>query len=494
MSEKIIPLREAERRQREQQQPEAEGNFAGKHPLILAPDAPLGSAKEFVSRRHSDDTCKRTILHHRGSFHAWTGTHYPEADDAALRAQLYGFLDEAKQIVDKPLPHEEPFDPTRFKVNDVIDALKAIANIPASTPVPSWLGDIPTDLPASEIIAVSNGLLHLPTRTLLQHTPDFYTHNSLPFAYDPNAPAPTEWLRFLDTLWNGNTEAERAEAVELVATLQEIFGYCLTDDTRLQKAFLLVGPKRSGKGTIARVLTHLLGRENVAGPTLASLGQNFGLAPLIGRRIAVISDARLGNKSDQHFIAERLLAVTGEDSITVDRKYREAWTGRLTARFIVISNELPRLSDASGALASRFIILLTRRSFYGREDHKLEAKLMVELPGVLNWAIDGWERLMDRGYFLPPTSSQEAMQELEDLASPIGAFLRDICEIGPAFDCEVGRLFDAWRSWCLTQGRDRPGTAQTFGKDLRAAIPSLKVIRPRECGERLRYYQGVRLK
>src|SRR3984893_1143102 len=117
--------------------------------------------------------------------------------------------------------------------------------------------------------------------------------------------------------------------------------------------FLIVGPKRSGKGTIARVLTSIVGLDSSVAPTLAGLGMNFGLAPLIGKRVAIISDARLGGRADQHVIAERLLSITGEDAITIDRKYRDAWTGRLQTRFLILSNELLRLADASGTLASR---------------------------------------------------------------------------------------------------------------------------------------------
>jgi putative DNA primase/helicase len=60
---------------------------------------------------------------------------------------------------------------------------------------------------------------------------------------------------------------------------------------------LLIGPKRSGKGTIARMLAALVGRGHVVGPTLASLGTNFGLSPLLGRPLAVVSDARLSGNS-----------------------------------------------------------------------------------------------------------------------------------------------------------------------------------------------------
>ena len=269
---------------------------------------------------------------------------------------------------------------------------------------------------------------------------------------------------------------------------------CLTPDTSQQKAFALFGPRRSGKGTIARILVAILGAHNCAAPTLAGLGTNFGLAPLIGKRVAVISDARLSRRVDQHAIAERILSITGEDAITIDRKYKPAWTGQLQARFLILSNELFRLADASGALASRFILLMLTKSFYGQEDRKLTGKLMTELPGILNWAIAGWARLERRGHFQQPASAQEAVEQLEDLASPIGAFVRECCDIGAAHSIPVDSLFLAWKIWCLEQGREHPGTKASFGRDLKAAQPGLKVTQPREEGQQRRHYQGIRLK
>ena len=238
--------------------------------------------------------------------------------------------------------------PNTNRVNNVLDALRAATLLPGTVAAPAWL-DQTTDPVARDVIACANGLLPLATMALLPHTPLFFTSNALDYSFDPLAPAPAAWLAFLGQLWPDDTE--------LIATLQEVFGYYLTADTFQQKAVLLVGPKRSGKGTIARVLTRLVGADNAVSPTLAGIGTNFGLAPLIGKRVAIISDARLSGRADQAVIAERLLSITGEDGITIDRKYRDAWTGRLGVRFLVLTNELPRLADASGALASRFIVL-----------------------------------------------------------------------------------------------------------------------------------------
>jgi putative DNA primase/helicase len=253
---------------------------------------------------------------------------------------------------------------------------------------------------------------------------------------------------------------------------------------------LLVGPTRSGKGTIARVLTALIGKENTAGPTLASLGTHFGLSPLIGKPLAVVSDARLGT-ANVHQVVERLLSVSGEDALTIDRKYREPWTGTLPSRFLILSNELPRFGDASGAISNRFVVLTMTESFLHKEDTRLTAELLGELPGILSWALNGLDRLTHAGMFTEPTSSRDAVVALQDLVSPVSAFVRDQCVRGG--EVSVSTLFAAWRAWCEDNGH-RASSKQMFGRDLRATVPVLRMARPREDGDRERHYVGLSLR
>jgi putative DNA primase/helicase len=444
--------------------------------------APFATAKTFAALRFNRAD-GATLHHHRGAFYHWGSAAYIETADADLRAQLYDFLDHCITIDKDGEP--QPVKPTTTMVNHVVDGLRAATHLESAIDAPVWLDQVP-DIEPADLIPCANGLLHLPTLSLLPLTPRFFALNALDFGYSPNAPEPQHWHRFLAEIWPNDPQS--------IDTLQEIFGICLTGDTRHQKAFLTVGPKRSGKGTIARVLRALVGDANAVAPTLAALGTNFGLAPLIGKRIAIVSDARLGGRADQAAVAERLLNITGEDEITIDRKYREAWTGKLQIRFLILTNELPRLADASGALASRFIVLTMTKSFYGHEDLSLTDKLLGELPSILNWSLAGLARLRDRGYFVQPASAAEAVQTLEDLGSPIGAFLRDRCNVGPEYEVAVDHLFEAWTNWCQNQGRSHPGTAQTFGRDLRAACPTLHIKRPRSANDRIRIYEGIGIK
>jgi putative DNA primase/helicase len=94
----------------------------------------------------------------------------------------------------------------------------------------------------------------------------------------------------------------------------------------------------------------------------------------------------------------------------------------MLTRFVVLTNELPRFTDSSGALASRFIVFMLNKSFYGHENPALTEELCRELPGIFNWSLDGLQSLRARGRFEQPISSADAIREMEDLASPVGAF------------------------------------------------------------------------
>lgn len=267
----------------------------------------------------------------------------------------------------------------------------------------------------------------------------------------------------------------------------------ISGDTSFQKMLLLIGPKRSGKGTIARVLSSLIGAASVVAPTLGSLCEPFGMAPLIGRPLAIIGDARLSSRTDQSTITERLLSVSGEDSQSVARKYLEVWSGRLGTRFMMLTNEAPRLTDASGALASRFLMLPTWTSFFGEEDRGLSRRLEQELPGILNWALEGLSRLQEEDRFTSPARAEDLAEILGECSSPVAEFLKVCCVCEPSASVSVRALFGRWGEWCTENGREHCGTVQTFGRDLIAACPQIKRVRQRESVIGLvRTYNGIR--
>jgi putative DNA primase/helicase len=408
------------------------------------------------------------LVHYRDDFMDFKGGAYHMVGDGAINASIWTFLDQAKtkrkdgRGKDAELK-EVPFCPNRNSVGETLAALKAITYLDSHHEAPCWLNG-KTDLPPNQIVSFPNGLLDLRSNKLHPVDPNFFTIAALGFDYvaADTAPEPTLWLKFLDEIFAGDDKDEQ------IAGLEEMFGYLLTVDTSQEKAFLLLGPKRSGKGTMVGMLRKLLASTTVAGPALKSLANTFGLTPLIDKQLAIIDDLRVGSTKDQDILIENVLKITGRGLFTIDRKYKDAWTGCLPVKLLLLSNPMPKLGDDSAALASRFIIFITRVSFYGREDPRLLDKLAPELLGVFHWALQGLKRLRERGHFVETAASQEARERMANLGSPARAFMAERCILDPRVFEDKDDMYDEWCSFARDNNM-HPGTKEKFYEALYAA-------------------------
>lgn len=452
--------------------------------IMPSPAEPMAVARVLLAD-HTDHDGYTTLRRWRGDWWSFNGPHWVATDPEVIRRWIYEATEHAEyETINKRTQQTEykPWSPNKGKVDQVIDAMAAPTLLDRDLDAPSWLS---TGQPATGYVPCRNGLVDVDTQQIHPATPDYFGTTAIPLDFDPDAGEPTEWLTFLRSLWPDD-DGE-------IAALQQWMGYVLSGRTELQKMLLMVGPPRCGKGTIARILQELVGKANTSAPTLAMMAQNFGLTDTIGKSLAIVGDARLASQG-QETVVERLLSISGQDALTIDRKNRTAWTGTMTARVMILSNELPRFLDAAGAIASRFVILKLRRSFLGAEDTRLEGRLLGELPAILKWALDGLRDLDAAGRIVPPASHDEAMQELRNLVSPIGAFLDDVCD---AADDErmvpFSELYREYTKWATENGRGAKNTAG-FSSDLKTALPGVKTdYRPRDAdGKRMpRHVQGV---
>jgi len=463
-------------------------------------DDPHRLARLFLARFDHPDGCR--LRYWAGEFCVWSEGAYDLTAEDELRGDLTRFVEQEfrrlhsgrvrvyqinreKGSEEKP-PRKQRV--TRNLISDVLQAIRGEVGIPSRLGPPCWLGDGP---PAAELVAARNGLVHLPSlaagleTAFTRSSPRFFTFNRVGFDFEQDAPEPRHWLRFLDQLWPDDPDS--------VACLQEWFGYLLTPDTSLHKMLLVIGPPRAGKGTIARVLKALLGERNIAAPTLGKLAEQFGLQDLIGKPVAMISDARLSGRTDAVAITEELLSISGEDTRTIPRKHIESLTMKLPTRFVFMSNEMPQLGDASGAILGRMVILRLTRSFLGREDLTLIDRLLPELPGILLWAAKGWERLRGTGRFTAPESAAELIEEAEAITSPIRVFIRERIEVAEDAFTETRELYAAWVDWCKKRGRENIDHQERFVAKLRAALPDITSRRVRSGGNRSCGYSGLRL-
>ncbi|QJY51228.1 DNA primase family protein [Pseudonocardia broussonetiae] len=460
--------------------------------ILPSPSDPLAVAR--ILLRELTEEQHLLLRRWRGEWWKYEGPHWVAQEVEALRRYIYLRLEFAAYYAKTKDGDVEakPWAPDKGKVDKVLDAMSAPTLIERDVDSPSWLS---TATSASYVVPCLNGLVDVRDQQLHPMTPDYFGSVCIPVSYDPAVGEPTEWLKFLRTLWPPvqGPDGLLYEADE-VLTLQEWFGYALSGRMDLQKMLLVVGPPRSGKSTIGRILTELLGKANVAAPTLAGMATNFGLQPLIGKTLGIIGDARLQSHG-QETVVERILSITGQDAQNIDRKNLPAYIGTLPTRLMLISNELPKFGDASGAVASRFVILTLTESFLGREDIELEDRIRGELAAILKWSLDGVVRLQAQKRITEPRASVEAVQELADLVSPISAFLREVClDDEPNALVPFSELYREYGLWCDENHRGQKNTAG-FSTDIRSRMPTVKTdVRPKVDGRKQpRHVKGLRI-
>ncbi len=321
--------------------------------------------------------------------------------------------------------------------------------------------------PPGELIVCRNGILHLRGYKLWPPTPAYFTSTASPVAWDVDAPEPVRWLDFLASQW--------ADDPAQIICLRQWMFYLLTQSTDRQKMVLFVGPRRSGKSTIAWVIEQLCGPENVAGPTLAMLGSQFGTSSLIGRTVAIVPEPRTqsDHRIDVGEVVTRLLQISGQDRVAVDVKNSAIWSGRLDCRIMFLTNSLPSLPDMTGALAARFVFLHHRRSFEGHEDLTLRAALSTELPSILKWAAGGFEDFREHGDFVQSERALAVAREMRDLSGDIRNFIDDCCITGERGEVPCAVLYQRYRTWCERTGSGDPVNVKSFGRKLRSRLTDL---------------------
>lgn len=376
------------------------------------------------------------------------------------------------------------FNPDDRSLTQVENALADLLNAgPGTAPreIPDTYGEMQhvyrravTDGSTGNLVLVRNGVLDINTGHVVRSTPLWFSLSRVEADYDHTLDpyADTAWLRMLRDQWPNDPDA--------ITCLQQWFGYVLSGRTDLQKWMLIIGPSGSGKSIIADVLGTLLGVVNAT--KLDTLNSQFGLQALYetGTTLALMSDIRFGAR-DSSTAVGNLLAVTGEDEVTVERKYKTAVSARLPVRFHGSANEMPRWSDNSAALQRRVLILETTRGFRGTDDDDPGLKQRIithELGHVLRWAVEGLALLNAAGgRFTRSSRADELDAELAELSSPVRTFVTECCELGTADDfVDLKSLYTVWRAWAEA---NNTGTGMSQNR-FRAALKALYLdpVRP----------------
>lgn len=454
----------------------------------MRPYHPRETAWHFLHSECRDVDGVRTLHYHMDKFAEWDGVCYKRFKSDGYRKKPAQFLALCSEETDKVDEHDNPifsqFKVTKTRKSELIEALQDLVSLDGDeVQSPCWLID-DEDLPdPREVICCKNGLLDVRSNKMYPPNPAFFSLNSISISYDPEAEKPKEFLNFLDDVFKSDEESKML--------LKWWFGYCLTQDTRHQKMLMLVGESRSGKGVITRLLKELVGQRAYGSMKFHRMASNFALSSALDKTVLVFPDARIGSKLDQSAVVADLLSITGEDPMMVDRKNLDPITISLKCRIMIVSNEPLRLHDTSGALRNRVLLInFSEQKKEDEIDRGLEGRIHKELPGILNWAIEGWHELEARGRFFQPESGLPQLEAFSAQSSPMKQFFENICDVGDDKEVPTKSLFEMWKIWAEIQGY-RPGNQATFGKNLISVIPKLKKKKVGPRGDQRQVYAGI---
>ncbi|WP_425157812.1 DNA primase family protein [Candidatus Binatus sp.] len=437
----------------------AKNGLARRPPIVkLDADNPAAIADHLLKTKFMHDGLP-TLIHYRGEPHLWNRNRYAVTD--GLPAFVFNWMVDEVELVVSTKHGERKVAPNSRRQHELLNALAARTALDSATRPHTWLSQPPADI-GKHIVALGNGLLDLGTRTLHPPTPAYFNLSSLRARYEPGADCPN-WLHLLgDEMYPQDFQS--------IEAVQEMLGCFILPDNSHQKIFAMVGPPRSSKGTVGRVTEEMLGTESVCKLSLSDFTTDFGLEPTIGKLLAIVPDGRLDRNAGVDHAVEQLLSRSGNDSPPINRKYKSAYAGDTsTCRFLLLLNEFPTLRDSSGALASRFQLIRTFKSFLGKEDKSLfEEKLLPELDAIFLWALDGWDRLRKRGHFVVPDSAQGLLESFGEQLDKLSGFVNECAILDPKHVTEKSIVYDRYLKWAESHGQKKPWSPPAFFKALGA--------------------------
>jgi putative DNA primase/helicase len=438
---------------------------------------PFLAANEFIKSERQN-----RFVTWQGTAWQWRMGKYQEIRPDELKATVGSYIDHwftvnAEQEFARL---DDPDDKARYKkkpvtagvIQSACQAFSSISTIPERhlPKMPYWIDRNQADWDPTETIALRNCILNVRTKQTQDLTNRWFSKVRSNVEWTGITADCQDWKSFLNSCFPNDPES-----IEL---LQMYFGLCLTSNTSFQKILAMIGPPRSGKGTISRTLANLLGPESVASLGIGDLAREFGLEKLIGVPVAIMPDVRFGSRDNVSDAIERILSISGEDEIRIARKYQSDWSGKLPTRLIMASNEMPRLPDAAAAIPTRLLVLQFTESHVGREDQTLQARISAEMTGILAWAVEGYSKLLQAGKFPENDSTSNAIEEAKEIGSPAQAFLSDCIEVtnNENETLEIGKIYDVYKQWCGQTGRN-PSCIQTISKQIKDLYPKLRVAR-----------------
>ena len=264
--------------------------------------------------------------------------------------------------------------------------------------------------------------------------------------------------------WTSNPDGTRNEVKYRL--LKQMFGYILFVKNTLQKFFILKGDGANGKSTCMHCIEAILGKQNTTSLQISRLGSEFDPVVLKHSRVNLCYDAQSSIENAQ----EVLKAIIGGDQITAAHKGVDAESFTTNAKFIVSANKFFSANDLSNGLLRRMLFIAFNHTFEPKADgNNIEDEIMKDLPGLFNFAYEGYKDLMQSGYFCETDEQAALLEEFREQLSPVILFAREELYAWQGEELTDKQVYMLYAEWCKANGEKALGRTK-FIPEIRQVI------------------------
>ena len=300
------------------------------------------------------------------------------------------------------------------------------------------------------IFNFQNCVLELETGITREHSEADMSSVQVGYDYDIAAKCP-KWEKFISEIMAG-----REFSIKL---LQEMIGYILYSDCSLQKCFFLIGDGANGKSVFLNVIRAVFSEANVSNVEMSSLIEPFQRINLINSLVNISTETNSNVKGAE--------SIKNKDFVNFN------------PRCVMISacNEYIKSRDTTSGFLRRICFIDFPCKFEGEKaDIELEGKLKAELPGIFNWAYEGYKRLKEQKKFTETPEQLEMMEEFVLIMNPVAAFIKE-CLNEENSRLDRAELYHRYVEWAKEAGHEaqsRNKFIQNFKKTIKQLMPHVQ--------------------
>lgn len=291
-------------------------------------------------------------------------------------------------------------------------------------------------------INVANGILDIKNNKIIEHSPKFGFKYCTDVIYDQHASC-DKWKCFLFDVLQGD--------MELMKLMQDMFGYVLIGGSPfLHRCFVLLGEGRNGKSTVLDVLKHLIGDANFSAVPIGMIHKPFSAIQLRGKLANIV-----GEISTSIIDSEAFKTAVGGEQLNMSHKGRDEFVEAVNCRFIFASNRLPNFGDTTTGTYEKLCIIPFNYYIPEKDrDPNIGSKLATELSGILNWAVDGANRVLATNQLTRAQASINELDKWRYSMDQVHRFIDECVNItGSEGDFISSKLlYNAYVQFCRSEG------------------------------------------